>query len=87
MLCSVTVCLMVLVIKYELPRRGAAMEPLQNRFRYSSDHPQTVTACRYGNINDERAAYGLLEAEVCDEVGELSCTRRRGLVQEIQPLE
>ena len=52
--CSATVCLVVLVIKYELPRRDEALEPLQNRFRYSSDHPQTVTACRYGNINDER---------------------------------
>lgn len=68
-------------------QEGAAVEPSENRLRYSSDHPQTMTACRYGNINDERAAEGLLEVEVCDEAGELSCTRSRGLVQEIQSLE
>lgn len=25
-----------------------------NRLRYSNDHPQTVTACRWSNINDAR---------------------------------
>lgn len=91
MSCGTTVRLMVLVVKFSNKnmnyQEGAAVEPRENRLRYSSDHPQTMTACRYGNINDERAAEGLLEAEVCDEAGELSCTRSRGLVQEIQPLE
>lgn len=86
---SVTVRVVVLVVKFSNKsmnyQEGAAVEPQENRLRYSCDHPQTMTACRYGNINDERATEGLLE--VCDEAGELSCTRSRGLVQEIQPLE
>lgn len=46
-----------------------------------------MTTLWYGNINDERAAEGLLEAEMCDEADESSCTQSRGLVQETHPLE
>lgn len=81
--CGAIVRLIVLVVEFANKsmnyQEGAAIEHPENRLRYSSDHPQTMTACRYGNINDERAAKGLLEAEVCDEVGELSCTRSCGL--------
>lgn len=89
--CGAIARLIVLVVKFANKsmnyQEGAAVEHPENRLRYSSDHPQTMTACLYGNINDERAAKGLLVAEVCDEAGELSCTRSCGLVQEIQPLE